>query len=130
VRTLLSDHGRLAAGAIVGAITAALFAEGLIGGTPGWPAPDERAVFTKDGVRAPEPLPPLPGSTGTSLIAAPPTTTTPTGTTTTTSTTTTTTTKRPTTTTTTTTAAPVTTTTTTRRTTTTTTTTRCGILFC
>jgi len=128
VRTLLSDHGRLAAGAIVGAITAALFAEGLIGGTPGWPAPDERAAITENGVRAPEPLPPMPGNAASTLIAAPPTTTTPTGTTTTTPTSTTTTTKRPTTTTTTTTAVP--TTTTTRRTTTTTTTTRCGILFC
>src|SRR5690349_13120261 len=107
VRTLLSDHTRLAAGAIVGAVTAALFAEGLIAGPP--KESGDRIAITQGASSAPEPVPAVAGSQPLIATATPTSTTT---TTTTTSTTTTTTTKRPspTTTTTTTTVPPTTTT--------------------
>lgn len=129
MRTRLSDHGRLAAGVVLGAITAALFAGGLFGGSSR-PAesPLDRASLTRDGQHAPEPLPGTPAHASSSVRATPTTTvtsTTPTTTTTTTAATTTTTSKHTTTTTTTTTV-----TTTTRTTTTTTTTRRCGLLLC
>ena len=104
-----TDHLRLAAGAVLGAITAALFAEGLIAGAPEQPA-DRATVAPRS---APEPLPAVAESTPppTQPITATTTTTTQTSTTTTTTTT-----KRSSTTTTTTTIPQVTTTTTTRRT--------------
>lgn len=93
-RTLLSDHGRLAAGALIGAITAALFAEGIMGGPAEGPGRDDRIAIRDD---EPEPVRPDPMTTipVTATSSAEPTTTTANTTTTTTSTTTTTTSKRP-----------------------------------
>jgi hypothetical protein len=130
VRTTLSDHGRLAAGAIIGAIAAALFAEGVVG--PSAPVPGDIATVRQDS--GPEPVPALPGHASTGPATPPPagspttTTTTTTKSKTTTTTTTTTTAKPP--------PQHTTTTTTTTTTsrdddpTTTTTTRSCGLLIC
>src|SRR2546429_7103550 len=78
VRTLLSDHGRIAVGALVGAIAAALFAEGLISG-PEQGSPGDGLIISKNGGRNPQPVPAMPGVGSVSQgvptpSAAPPTT--------------------------------------------------------
>ena len=124
VRTLFSDHTRLAAGAIVGAVTAALFVEGILAGPQARSGPDDRSTVGEGIMSAPEPLPAVVESHPATSSTAIPTTTTTIITTTTS--------KRSSTTITTTTTAvpPATTTTTVRPTTTTTTTTRTCRILC
>jgi hypothetical protein len=121
VGTLLSDHGRVAAGALVGAIAAALFTRGLLGESAD-SGPEERVAIREDD--APEPVPGLVVLTSQTPVVS----TVVSSSTTTTTTTTTTTSKRTSATTTTTTTTVVPTTTTTVVPTTTTTTRTCRIL--
>ena len=67
MRTALSDYGRLATGALVGAIAAALFARGVIG--PPSPPVTGTANITPNDARAPEPVPANPDHSSVGVTA-------------------------------------------------------------